>query len=163
MQCDAIKHGLGSTLPKKRHCFNHTYTDTESVCTNRKECLAIEFGCEKFKQFLLRRDKETEESDHNSLQSIFKKLLLSAPSRLQILMMLRLQPFNLEVVYKPGKQMHIVDRLSLTELQSEDTDESNFTVFTIELENITPINTAVKISGDKLSHLQKATEPGLNL
>lgn len=44
------------------------------------------------------------ESDHKPLQSIFRKPLYQAPARLQSLL-LTLQRYDLEVVYKPGKTM----------------------------------------------------------
>lgn len=65
-----------------------------------KEFLAIVFGCERFSQYLARREKIKAETDHKPLESIFKKSLLSAPSRLQT-MLLRLQRYNLAVNYKP--------------------------------------------------------------
>ena len=51
-------------------------------------------------------------TDHKPLQEIKKKKpLLSAPMRLQR-MLLRLQWYNLEVVYKSGKDMQLPDTLS---------------------------------------------------
>ena len=48
-----------------------------------KECLAIVFSSERFSQYLAGREKITVESDHKPLQSIFQKSILSAPCRLQ--------------------------------------------------------------------------------
>ena len=48
-----------------------------------KECLEIIFACTKFSQYITRRAVITVETDHKPLQSIFKKSLLTAPSRLQ--------------------------------------------------------------------------------
>lgn len=72
--------------------------------------LAIVFGCEKFHQYLYGR-KVHVESGHKPLEIIFKKLLLSAPARLQRMLM-RVQKYSLEVKYKPDKEMHIADALS---------------------------------------------------
>ena len=47
-------------------------------------------------------------------------------------------------VYKPEKQMYIADHFSRAALQSEDMEESMFTVLTNELENITPGSTALR-------------------
>ena len=50
-------------------------------------------------------------SDHQPLETIFKKSLNQAPKRLQC-MMLQLQPFKFTVVYKKGKYMYLADTLS---------------------------------------------------
>lgn len=121
-----------------------------------KECLAIVFGCEKFSQYISRRDKVTVESDHKPLQSIFKKSLLHAPMRLQR-MMLRLQRYNLDVVYKPGSQMFVADHLSRAFLSETEPDDEDVHVFALELETMDPLST-VKISSESLPRLQKTTE-----
>ena len=51
------------------------------------------------------------ESDHKPLQEIFGKPLVSAPKRLQG-MLLCLQMFDLTVKYKKGSEMYIADMLS---------------------------------------------------
>ena len=72
-------------------------------------------------------------------------------------MMLRLQRYNLEVIYKPGRHMYIADHLSRATVPNTDTQETEFQIFTLELEEINPLNT-IKISSERLSQLQKATE-----
>lgn len=121
-----------------------------------KECLAIVFGCEKFSQYISRRDKVTVKSDHKPLQSIFKKSLLHAPMRLQR-MMLRLQRYDLDVVYKPGSQMFVADHLSRAFLSETEPDDEDVHVFALELETMDPLST-VKISSESLPRLQKTTE-----
>ena len=51
------------------------------------------------------------DSSHKPLESILKKSLLSAPRRLQRLM-LRLQNFDFEFEYKKGTLLHAADTLS---------------------------------------------------
>ena len=46
------------------------------------------------------------QSDHKHLEVIFKRLLVTAPKRLQR-MMLRLQAYSLEVTYVRGSEMYI--------------------------------------------------------
>ncbi|XP_063545758.1 uncharacterized protein LOC134753750 [Cydia strobilella] len=53
----------------------------------------------------------TVETDHKPLVSIIKKPIASAPARLQR-MLLRLQPYTFELVYKPGKYLYVADALS---------------------------------------------------
>ena len=51
------------------------------------------------------------ESDHKQLENIFKKPLASAPLRLQR-MLLRLQRYDIDLQYKPGKEMILANTLS---------------------------------------------------
>lgn len=76
-----------------------------------KELLAIVFGVEKFHSYINGKSDVVIESDHRPLETIFKKSLSLAPSRLQR-MLLRLQKYTLEVKYKKGKEMYVADALS---------------------------------------------------
>jgi len=100
----------------------------EQYAQTEKECLAIVFGCQKFSQYISRREKVTVESDHKLLQSIFKKLLLQALTCLQRLM-LQLQRNKLDVVYKPGSQMLVAGHLSRAFLKDTGPDDEDFQVF----------------------------------
>ena len=75
-----------------------------------KELLAIVFGMEKFEGYTYGR-KVLVDTDHKPLESIMKKGLLSAPKRLQC-MLLRLQKLDIEVTYKKGTETYIADTLS---------------------------------------------------
>jgi hypothetical protein len=72
-----------------------------------KECLAILFACERFDLYIYGRERVVVESDHKPLEVIFKKSLLTAPRRLQR-MLLKLQKYNLDVSYKRGKEMKCI-------------------------------------------------------
>ena len=72
--------------------------------------LSIVFAVERFEQCVYGRPVKVE-TDHKPLESIFKKSLISAPKRLQR-MLLRLQKFDLEVTYKKGTEMVLADTLS---------------------------------------------------
>lgn len=93
------ERGIGATLlqngPSPSH-HEHCLQLNKDTLRSKKECLVIVLGCQKFSQYITRREKVTIESDHQPLQSI-----LHAPCRLQRTM-LRLQRFNLEVVCKTG-------------------------------------------------------------
>ena len=164
IQCDASKKGLGATLLQNGQPVafaSWTLSQVEQRYAQiEKECLAIVFACAKFSQYITRREVITVETDLKPLQSIFKKSLLTAPSRLQR-MLLRLQCYNLNVKYKPGSQLYVADHLSRAYLsQTEDTLKDDFQVFTLELEEINPLDT-VKITSERLSQLQKATKQDL--
>ena len=51
------------------------------------------------------------ETDHKPLEAIFKKPINKAPARLQR-MLLRVQPYALQVHYTKGSQLYIADALS---------------------------------------------------
>lgn len=51
------------------------------------------------------------ETDHKPLVSIFNKPLYKIPARLQRFM-LRLQCYDFDVRYKPGKYLYVADTLS---------------------------------------------------
>ena len=100
----------------------------QGYATIEKECIAIMFGCERFSQYLVRREKIQIETDHKPLESIFRKSLLAAPSQLQG-MLLRLQHFSLCVRYKTGCQVFFADHLSQAAQQESRKPEDSFQVF----------------------------------
>lgn len=160
IQCDASEKGLGATLLQNGQPVafaSRTLTPVEQRYAQiEKECLAIVFACSKFSQYITRRELITVESDHKPLQSIFKKSLLAAPGRLQR-MILRLQKYNINVIYKPGSQMYVADHLSRAYLADQGEPGDEFQVFALELEEINLLNN-VKITSERLAQLQKATE-----
>ena len=68
------------------------------------------YGCESFHTYLYGRSFIAE-SDHKPLDAIQLKNLMSAPPRLQR-MLLRLQPYDVTIKYRPGKQVLVADALS---------------------------------------------------
>lgn len=115
IQCDASEVGLGATLLQNGQPVayaSRALSQTEQCYAQiEKECLAIVFACERFDHYIYGKDHITVQSDHKPLEIIFKKYLLSAPKRLQR-MLLRLQKYNLDVVYTRGKELYIADTLS---------------------------------------------------
>ena len=77
---------------------SRSLTETERNYTQiEKELLAIVFGTEKFNQYTYGR-RVIVESDHKPLETISKKPLVSAPKRLQR-MLLRLQKTKILLQY----------------------------------------------------------------
>lgn len=99
LSVDASSEGLEAVLLQEGHqvAYNsRALTDCKKHYAQiEKELLAIVFSCEKFHQCLYRRHVHVA-SDHKPLEVIFKKSLLSAPARLQRMLM-KLQKYNLEV------------------------------------------------------------------
>ena len=114
MQCDASLKGLGAYILQdgKPIAFaSKSLMDTETRYVNiEQELLAIIFGCEKFHTYLYGRSFVVE-SDHKPLEMICLKNLISAPVRLQR-MLLRLQQYDMVIMYWPGKVMLLADALS---------------------------------------------------
>ena len=64
------------------------------------------------------------ETDHKPLKFILKKSILSAPKRLQR-MMLWLQKYDHDVTYKKGTHMYLADTLSRVHLPTTYNTETN--------------------------------------
>ena len=124
LQCDTLLKGLGACIlqDSKPIAFtSKSLTDTETRYTNIKwELLAIVFGCEKFHTYLYGRSFVVE-SDHKPLEMICLKNLISAPVRLQR-MLLRLQQYDMVITYRPGKEMLLTDTLSHLPLRANNTE-----------------------------------------
>ena len=159
IQTDASNKGLGAVLLQNGQPVafaSRTLSPTEQrYATIEKECLGTVFACERFNQYLAPREKISVETDHKPLKSIFKKSLLSAPCRLQR-MLLRLQRFNLTVKYKPGSQMLLADHLSGAAQHETSGPEESFEVFSLELESLDPTQ-ALKVMPERVDQLQRST------
>ena len=114
VQADASQDGLGAALLQegKPIAFaSKSVTDTERRYANiEREMLSIVFACERFHTYLYGRTFIIE-NDHKPLEMVALKNLDKAPPRLQHLL-LRLQPYDCQIKYRPGKEMLLVDALS---------------------------------------------------
>jgi hypothetical protein len=72
------------------------------------------FSTEQFREYILGKETVVQ-TDHKPLETIFRKPLLSAPLRLQTLM-LKVKGYDLKVEYLPGKKQVIADTLSRASL-----------------------------------------------
>lgn len=126
---DASKYAVGAAILHEKNPIAYASASLTVAHTNytqiEKELFAKLFGCTRFHQYTY-GTKVYVETDHKPLVSIFNKPLYKIPPRLQRFM-LRLQSYNLNVSYKPGKYLYIADTLSrcslgkktLTELDEE--------------------------------------------
>ncbi|KFM75290.1 Retrovirus-related Pol polyprotein from transposon 297, partial [Stegodyphus mimosarum] len=114
LSVDASQEGLGAVLLQNNLPVAYAFkalTDTQkNYAQIEKETLAIVFACEKFHQYIFGK-YITAECDHKPLESIFKKPLNKCPVSLQR-MRIRLQPYQFEIKYKPGKELFTADALS---------------------------------------------------
>ncbi|KAL0839884.1 hypothetical protein ABMA28_016507 [Loxostege sticticalis] len=131
-----------------------TLTDAQTRYAQiEKEMLAIVFALERFRQYIYGRADVTIQTDHKPLEALFTKPLVSVPARLQRMMM-RVQGFDIKVIYTPGKYMYIADTLSrapLNEVMDERVSEE------VEIQTCFLINN-VSFSDTKMQLIKTETE-----
>lgn len=157
LSVDSSSTGLGAVL--LQNSFPIAYaskalTDNQkSWAQIEKELLAIVYGCRKFHQYIYGRHVVVE-SDHKPLESIFKKSMSETPLRLQRLR-LNLQEYDIEIRFKPGKDLLIADALSRCYVNdnicNKDIDEK------VEL-HVCMIKNSLDMSQDMLNKFKKETE-----
>lgn len=156
LSVDSSSKGLGAVILQNNlpvaYASKALTESQKSWAQIEKELLAIAFGCEKFHQYIFGRSVVVE-SDHKPLEYIFKKPLHDTPLRLQRLR-LRLQNYDLKVVYKPGKDLLVADALS----RNFESNYSKFDHFDKEVEaHVSLIVSCLPISNDKMLLFQKET------
>ena len=142
LQVDASEDGLGGALLQEDSNNNLQPVAYTSCSLNQteinyaqieKECLAICAAFNKWDQWLYGQYNITVHSDHQPLETIFKRPLNKAPRRLQKMIM-RLQRYHFKVIYKKGSSLHIADTLSRAALPTPTNyDLSGFEVFRMDL------------------------------
>ena len=114
LSVDASSEGLGAVLLQNNqpvaYASKPLNKTQQKYAQIEKELLAILYGCARFHQYVYGRTV-TVETDHKLLESIVTTPLFRAPVLLQR-MLLRLQQYDVLLVYKTGKEMHIADTLS---------------------------------------------------
>ena len=114
VQVDASRRGVGAVLFQDNgpvEFASKLLTETEMRCSNiEREMLAVLFGLEKFHYYVYGRPVVVY-TDHKPLEAIFKKHLASAPPRISR-MMLRIQKYDVQIKYVPGKNVPVANALS---------------------------------------------------
>ena len=116
---DASKDGIGAVLlqAEGEHWKPVAYASrsmTETECRYaqiEKECLGLVFGLEKFHSYIYGLPTFTVETDHRPLVAIMKKNLNEMSPRIQRMMM-KMQRYDIELIYTPGKHLILADALS---------------------------------------------------
>nr|XP_061787661.1 uncharacterized protein K02A2.6-like [Nerophis lumbriciformis] len=152
LTCDASCFGLGAACMQNGRPVafaSRTLTETETRYAQiEKELLAVVFACTKFREYVYGKPTIVE-TDHQPLVTILKKPIHNAPARLQRIL-LRLQSYDISLVYKKGKHMYIADTLSrapnATDSESP-SDSGSFDVMSVSY-----------ISTARLEELKKHTE-----
>ena len=156
ISCDASQSGLGALLlqdSKPVAYASRALTDAETRYAQiKKELLAVVFAFNRFHQYVYGKEIKVE-SDHKPLESITKKPLSAAPTRLQR-MLLQLQRYNFTLLYKPGKEMILVDTLSRAYIKGapdSDLEEGLVCAVSLVIDNF-------PVSDPKLEAIRVATE-----
>ncbi|XP_055598551.1 uncharacterized protein K02A2.6-like [Uranotaenia lowii] len=164
IECDASSIGLGVAVFQKNGVIGYasrTLTPTErNYAQIEKELLAILFACVRFDQLVVGNPKTTIRTDHKPLLNVFQKPLLSAPRRLQH-MLLNLQRYNISIEYVTGKENVIADALSRAPLQESPHNEEYhkrciFKVFE-EIQDV-KLSTFLNVSSSRLDEIIRETE-----
>ena len=153
LQVDACKSGLGAVLMQGSSPIayaSRSLTETECKYAQiEKELLAVVFGCEHFHQYIYAKEV-TVETDHRPLVSIITKSLDKAPARLQR-MLLRLQRYNIDLQYKPGKELYTADTLSRAHLPTTGDEDEDLVLYVHKMAANLPV------SDKKLAELHRET------
>lgn len=143
LQVDASQGGLGGALLQPNDSGDLQPVAYTS-CTLRpneelwaqieKECLAIVSACDKWDLWIYGREVNVH-TDHQPLETIFKKPLHSAPRRLQKMLM-RLQRYKIKATYKKGTSLMLADTLSRAPLPTiNDSKQTNFEIFRLNIDS----------------------------
>ena len=160
---DASSQGLGFVLTQEDHPVTYASRAVaqaeQRYLQIEKELLAQVFGLEHNHQYVYGR-KVILYTDHKPLVSISSTPLASAPKRLQRLF-LRLQKYDAEIRYSPGREMYFAETLSRVSLSVSPTDTQRSDTEK-EVESIHAVD-YLAISEQQLSEIkqEKAKDPTL--
>lgn len=163
IECDASSFGLGVAVFQQDGIIGYasrTLTKTErNYAQIEKELLAILFACTRFDQLVVGNPKTIIRTDHKPLINIFKKPLLTAPKRLQH-MLLNLQRYSLEIQFVTGKENIVADAISRAPYDdvSASAEFQKLNIFKVfrELEDLN-LSSYLRVSDDCLGNIIEAT------
>ena len=128
VQYDASEKGLEAALIQNGQPIAfaiRALTDPETRYAQiEKEMLAVVFALQKFDQYVYGRPV-TVQSDHKPLAAISNKPLQSASKRLQG-MLLKVQKYDVTIVYKRGPEVYLADTLSREFLPTTENAQGEF-------------------------------------
>ena len=158
IQCDSSKKGLGADLLQESKpviYMSRALTETEQKYSNiERELLSIVLALERLNHYTFGRTI-TVQSDHQPLQSIWEKSIVSASPRLQRLL-LRLAHYDLNIEFLRGKENVVADALSrVYPLQSSDSKTKDSNIDVIPVHHITQ---TAPVNKTRLQELRLATQ-----
>jgi hypothetical protein len=124
LEVDASMKGLGAVLIQEKGPIAFASKALSAAQANysnlERECLAIVHGIQHFHHYLFGRHFQIL-TDHKPLEMILRKPVHAAPPRLQR-MLVKIQGYNFDINYTPGKQVILADTLSRLPNQSKNED-----------------------------------------
>ena len=129
---DASSEGLGALLEQNHGSENYEKWHPIAYASRalqpfeqryaqiEKEVLSVVFGTERFHEYLYGRHF-TVYNDHQPLKSIFSKSIVDCPPRIQRFF-LKLQKYDFNLEYAPGKTMVVSDALSRAYINDNTTE-----------------------------------------
>lgn len=137
IEVDASLQGLGAALVQNGQPVafaSKSLTSAETRYANiERELLAVVYGLERFHCFIYGKPVIVH-SDHKPLEAIVKKQLSKTPPRLQR-MLLRIQPYDANIQYKPGRELVYADYLSRIKPTEGPAIDLEATIHTIQVSN----------------------------
>lgn len=141
LSIDSSKDAMGAVISHDKHPIAYA---SASLTQSQQAYSQIE----KEHQYIYGRNTIVS-TDHKPIVSLFNKPIYNIPPRLQRIM-LRLQPYDLNVTYKPGKYLYIADTLSRAALPEHSLQELESD---LDL-HVTLVIKAVSVSPNKLKEIQ---------
>ena len=137
---DASQRGIGAALLQQGEPIEFascSMTETQQRYAQiEKEFLAIQFGLKRFHQYVYGQ-RVVVKTDHTPLLGIIKKPISQISPRLQR-MRLHIDPYDYELVYRPGSELVLADTLRRASLRDNDIDvNDNEYVNTVYVESTT--------------------------
>ena len=159
LEVDTSKHGPGTVFLQNdkpvAYASKSLMPSEQDYAQIGKGVYAIAFGTEQFHQYTYGRPVEVI-TDHKSLEAILRKPLSVAPPWLQR-MMLHLQKYEMNVLYKPGKNIPGADTLSRLHLKDTNDTQEAFDA------QVHALMTSLPVSDNKISELQNCTKENPDL
>ncbi len=147
IRTDASKNGIGAVLLQLHqeewkpvaYASRPMTSSEQNYAQIEKELLGIVFGAHRFHQYIYGAQVFAE-TDHKPLIPLFRKPLADCPIRIQR-MMLKLQKYDLDVSYVPGKQLITADTLSRATEKGTPEEEMEILSLEVEFHVYTVLNT----------------------
>lgn len=161
ISADASQYGLGAVLLQLHEetwqpvaYASRALTSAEvNYAQIEKELLATTYACERFHQYVYGQTVEAE-TDHKPLVAIMSKPLTDCPLRIQR-MLIRLQKYDVNLTYTPGKYMYAADTLSRAVDKHEKADKEKCADIQAYVDMIM---TSLPVSSEKTEQLKQETE-----
>lgn len=160
ISADASQYGLGAVLLQRHDeqwlpvaYASRALTSAESRYAQiEKELLASLYACERFHQYVYGQSFEVE-TDHKPLVSIMAKPLNDCPVRIQR-MLIRLQKYDVHMIYTQGKYMFTADTLSRAVDKEERADCENSADIQAYVDMIV---TSLPVTADRTEQIRRET------